>query len=263
MAEKVSSQRAELIELDSNGKPQPGENSPIPVQFNPETLKLSFSNQVTPPANNGTSDQNATSSTQFVGKGTTKLSLQLWFDVTGMLPNGLATQPEDKKDVRRLTSKVGYFITPKEVETDKYLPPAVRFQWGTFMFDGIMDSMEESLEFFSEDGIPLRASLSISISQQKIKFEFASTPNGQGANGVPGGDTPGTKPLAQAKAGLSLQAMASLQGKDWQAVASANGIENPRMLQPGQLVNMNVSKPSIRTTGPSVTISGPSINIGS
>jgi hypothetical protein len=26
---------------------------------------------------------------------------------------------------------------------------------------------------------------------------------------------------------------------DWQSVAAANGIENPRLLQPGQLLNLN------------------------
>ena len=49
------------------------------VQFNPETLKVSFSNQIVPPATSGSaSDQRGTSTTQFVGKGTTKLSVQLY-----------------------------------------------------------------------------------------------------------------------------------------------------------------------------------------
>jgi nucleoid-associated protein YgaU len=30
------------------------------------------------------------------------------------------------------------------------------------------------------------------------------------------------------------------RGKDWQAIASANGIENPRMLAPGQLIDLRV-----------------------
>ena len=53
--------------------------------------------------------------------------------------------------------------------------------------------------------------------------------------------TPGTRPLAQANSGDTLQGMADSQGKggDWQGIAAANGIENPRMLRPGQLINMN------------------------
>jgi hypothetical protein len=35
--------------------------------------------------------------------------------------------------------------------------------------------------------------------------------------------------------------MAASQGKgdDWQSIAQANNIENPRRLQPGQLIDMN------------------------
>jgi hypothetical protein len=37
-----------------------------------------------------------------------------------------------------------------------------------------------------------------------------------------------------------MQGMAAGQGKggNWQSIASANGIENPRMLAPGQLVDL-------------------------
>jgi hypothetical protein len=35
--------------------------------------------------------------------------------------------------------------------------------------------------------------------------------------------------------------MAAAQGlDDWQSIAQANGIENPRLLLPGQLVDLNV-----------------------
>ena len=57
----------------------------------------------------------------------------------------------------------------RKKEGDKFVPPAVRFLWGSFQFDGLMDSLEESLEFFSNDGRPLRASMSLTLSQQKIQ----------------------------------------------------------------------------------------------
>jgi hypothetical protein len=181
----------------------------------------------------GAGDQKGTPARQFVGAGTTKLSLQLWFDVTAPMP------PEQKKeqDVRKLTAKVAYFITPKP-EGDKFVPPAVRFIWGSFQFDGIMESMEESLEFFSSDGRPLRASVTINLTQQKItEFTFRATA-GPGAK-----PSPGTRPLTPAPQGKSVQSMADSQGKgdNWQDIASANGIENPRLLQPGQLLDLNAS----------------------
>ena len=151
MPDSQKLEKAELRELDAEFKNEINTDKKCQVQFNPETLKVSFANQVATPS--GAGDQQGTPARQFVGAGTTKLSLQLWFDVSAPMP------PEQKKeqDVRKLTAKVAYFITPKP-EGDKFVPPAVRFIWGSFQFDGIMESMEESLEFFSSDGRPLRAS---------------------------------------------------------------------------------------------------------
>ncbi|MBZ4417847.1 LysM peptidoglycan-binding domain-containing protein [Myxococcus sp. RHSTA-1-4] len=228
--------KAKLIQLDSNFEhPIDEDKTSTEVQFNPETLKVSYANQVQQPSGGG--DQRGTPAQQFVGAGTTKLAVQLWFDVTGQ-PEG-ATGAVD--DVRKLTEKVAFFITPKK-EGDKFIPPAVRFLWGSFRFDGIMESMEESLELFSAEGLPLRASVSFTLSQQKIdKFVFEPTAKPPaGASTSPSGKPAGTAPMTPAPAGSTMQGLAANQGKggNWQAIASANGIENPRRLAPGQLVDL-------------------------
>lgn len=233
MPESVKLEKAELRELDAEFSNEVNEENWAKVQFNPESLKVSFSNQIQTPA--GAGDQQGTPARQFVGAGTTKLSMQLWFDVTAPLPEG----EEQADDVRKLTQKIAYFITPKE-DGDQYVPPAVRFIWGSFQFDGIMDSLDENIEFFSSEGKPLRASMSLNLSQQKITlFTFRDT------GAAPGGasPTPGTTPLTQAPAGSTLQGLAASLGKagDWQAIAEANGIENPRILRPGQLIDMNLT----------------------
>ncbi len=226
--------KAVLQEIPPGKNPKPiNPDKDCTVQFNPESLKVSFSNQISKPE--GAPAKKGKPPTQFVGQGTTKLSLQLWFDVTALLP-----EQKQETDVRNLTKKVSYFITPKAGESaEKMIPPIVRFSWGSFQFDGIMESMEESLEFFSSDGRPLRASVTIGLTQQEItevKFnKDHKTP--------PGVTPPPTRPLAQAPAGSSVQSIADSQGKgdNWQDIAAANNIENPRMLQPGQLLDMNAS----------------------
>jgi hypothetical protein len=55
--------------------------------------------------------------------------------------------------------------------------------------------------------------------------------------------------MTEAPAGSNLQNMAASQSSGagggsglsggWQAIASANGIENPRLLDPGQLIDLN------------------------
>jgi len=235
-------EKAQLIELGSDLQPKTGGKT-VTVQFNPESLKVAYSNQVEKPdkADDGkkkAKDQSGPAAQQFVGAGATKLSLQLWFDVTGELPQGKA----DETDVRRLTQDVVYFITPAK-QGDQYMPPLVSFAWGTFQFDGIIDSLEETLEFFSPSGVPLRASVSLSMSQQRIQFSFRQpSPAAQAASG---GAPPGTRPLTQASAGASLQGMAQNAGRggDWRGIAEKNGVENPRLLRTGQMIDMDPGNP--------------------
>ena len=240
MAEPASNlARAEMIELKRDLSAPLGGGKKVKVQFNPETLKVSFANQLVQPSSGG--DQRGPAARQYVGAGTTKLNLQLWFDVTALPPD-----QQQVKDVRKLTQEVAYFITPKEQEgtnngQPQFVPPAVRFHWGSFQFDGLVDSLEESLEFFSPDGRPLRASVTLAVSQQKItKYAFGET--GAVAGGGPAiPSTPGTSPLTPASAGASVQSMADGigVGADWKSIAAANGIENPRLIEPGRLINLN------------------------
>lgn len=268
MADSMNLAKAMLQELDPDFQLTDSKEHWMTVQFNPETLKVTYTNHVVVP--DGLADQTGPSSMQFVGSGVMKLSLQLWFDVTVPalgpsvgaslsagplqasvgLGGGGDSDATRVNDVRKLTQKVAYFITPvqswRKTEDKKpvFIIPAVRFVWGSFQFDGFMETLEESIEFFSNEGIPLRASMAVGISQQKIeKFTF------RGGNGVAlslGIGVPGTQPLLQASAGATLQGLVDKQGQggNWQAVAAANGIENPRALNPGQLINVNVSGPS-------------------
>lgn len=202
----------------------------IAVQFNPESLKVAYANK------SAGGDQRGGSAVQFVGSGTTKLTLDLWFDVTAAAPDRPAG---DADDVRRLTEKVVNFIKPEPSdEADKFVPPGMRFLWGTFLFEGVVESINESLEFFSEAGKPLRAKLGLSIASQDIQFVFGA----QSADGVNAGPaTPGARPVASAREGDSVQQAAAREGRqdDWQSIADNNDIDNPRALSPGQPLDMS------------------------
>lgn len=221
--------KARLIELKQDLSSELPGGKKIDVQFNPENMKVTFANQVAEPK--GGDQKAGTAGRQFVGAGTTKLALTLWFDVTAM-----TEKPVD--DVRRLTADVLHFMTPQKAETDpkKLAPPGTRFSWGSFIFDGMVEGMEESLEFFSPAGKPLRAQVTLTLAQQKIlvsKFE------GDGA--VP--SRPGQRPFTPAPQNSSLQDMAAAQGKsdDWQGVAAANNVEDPLRMPPGALIDMDAS----------------------
>lgn len=238
--------KAKLIQVEwpngaTTAEPKSGGKT-VTVQFNPASLRVGYSNQVQ------TNDQSNNSSTQFVGKGSAKLSLELIFDISmplgqdsesGAPPSGSVT------DVRELTREVAFFITPLPAEGEdegKYIPPGTRFSWGSFYFDGIVESMDETLDLWSEDGRPLRATVALNMSQQGVVVGYNpdATDPPQAAAGAPAG----TRPLQAAQDGDSIQGMATKAGRpaDWKLIAQANGIENPRVLAPGTLVDMAVRR---------------------
>src|SRR3954470_11539386 len=124
--------KASLIQLKEDFKTPASPKNEIEVQFNPESLKVSYSNQL------AQGDQKGTSSMLTVGRGTTKMTVQLWFDVTAPVKGADGKQAID---VRDLTKRVMSFIEPVgdlDAKTPKLTSKVVRFEWGSFRFDGIM-----------------------------------------------------------------------------------------------------------------------------
>ncbi|MEO6092084.1 MAG: peptidoglycan-binding protein [Novosphingobium sp.] len=220
--------KARLIELKEDLSSELDGGKKIDVQFNPDTLKVTYANQVVQPE--GGNQAAGTAGRQFVGAGTTKLALTLWFDVTAMTESAV-------DDVRRLTRDVIHFMTPKASEQDanKLAPPGTRLSWGSFIFDGMVEGLEETLEYFSPEGKPLRASIVLTLAQQKI---LVSSFEGDGRVA-----RAGARPFASARQGDSLQGMAAGAGKggDWQGIAAANGIEDPLRMNAGQFVDLNAT----------------------
>ena len=122
-------QKAELRELDERLLKEVNKDRWVEVQVNPRDLRRSHLN----PA------------------GEARLALELWFDVAG------------KDDVRRLSERVAYFATPRPADGRTAGTPPVRFVWGEFRFDGRIEALEETLDFFSPDGRPQRARLVLSL----------------------------------------------------------------------------------------------------
>ncbi len=239
MTEAQNPAKATLRQLNPDGTPK--DNTAIPVQFNPETLKVSYSNQVVSQQTPASEEDGSTSS-QATGSAKTTLAIQLWFDVTGERPTDLDYGNTDSgtaapEDVRRLTKQVSDMMRPLEGER---VPLVVRFQWGTFMFDGLIESMEESLEFFSPQGVPIRASLSFSMTQQSLRMDFADLADNNAVSGTPttnSGSQPGTQPTTLSQEDetmLDVQQRERFPRSALKQVARQNNIENLRRLQPGQ-----------------------------
>jgi hypothetical protein len=234
MPEPAKLAKAVVAELDGT-RVKPG--TELRVQFNPESLRVAYANQLVQPPNAGDT------TTQWVGRGTTRLALQLVFDVTAP-----PFDADAAADVRKATARLVALISPGRPQqlpagpgggqpVTVQPPPRVRFGWGSFRFDGICDSIEETLELWSADGRPLRSTVQLALSSQEIQHEsdpeFRAHPPGAPAA------TPGSRPRTPVGPGGTVQSVA---GAGWQAVAAANGIEDPLRLAPGTLIDLGLPR---------------------
>lgn len=135
--------------------PDPKKNEVFEVQFNPTSLKIQYSNHADAGGVAAKAQPRQNPAVQ-----PAVLSFDLEYD----------TAENPGVDVRRLTAAVRQFVLPPE-KKPKSPAPLVRFLWGTFRFYGRVTSVTEDIDYFSREGLPLRAKLSLSITEQDPALE--------------------------------------------------------------------------------------------
>ena len=183
-----------------------GSNAKIDVHFNPESLQYAITNNL---KNKGKGNKKK----QYVSDSTGKLTMDLIFDTTG-----------SGEDVRLQTIQVAKFMEPNEADK---APPVVNFEWGLYTFKGMVETYKETIDYFSANGVPLRASVNITMSSQDKVFEGggkgdAST---EGSPGLPNSAIPAPASDGKGATGVATKAGNPAAAKD---IASNNGLENMR-----------------------------------
>ncbi len=189
------------------------DGDPIEVHFNPASLVYSLENSTRQQGNDP-------KRRQYAGQFTGKLTMDLQFDTTN-----------SGDDVRCITNQVALFMQSSAQATkagsgnssgaNAPAQPVLAFQWGTYVFKGIMESFKETIDFFSADGVPLRALVSIGLARQDNVFDEDQA--------LLGTDT-GAGSVVQTSSGDSATSAATKGGdpKASRALASANGLDNLR-----------------------------------
>ena len=184
------------------------DGTPLTVHFNPASLVYTVENST---QQQGSDPKRR----QFAGQFTGKLSMDLQFDTT-----------DTGVDVRQITGQVAMFMQSSasankgsDGGANAPAPAVLSFEWGAYQFQGFMESFKETIDFFSADGIPLRALVSIGLARQDNVFDTgsANTPPPSGS-------------LVPTSSSSSAVSAATLGGDPnaMRALASANGLENPR-----------------------------------
>src|SRR5262249_55809343 len=99
------------------------------------------------------------------------LAVDLVFDTTDQFE-----KKQGDANVRKVITKkiVELFVTPPaptDAANGNPIPanPCL-FQWGAFQFVGLVESYNETLAFFSASGVPLRATVSMSLKESRYKI---------------------------------------------------------------------------------------------
>ncbi len=179
-----------------------GQQKVVEVNFNPASLDHTITA-------NAQSAGGQTS--QVVGTSSAKLNMELLFDTT-----------DTGDDVRQKTHEIELMLKPARGTGGQNAPPqtapSVVFEWGALRFEGVVDSFKQTMDFFSANGVPLRASIALSLSQPDYQFDQQGA--GRSANVTGDVTVAGGAPSALAAAGGDPTAA--------RGIAAANGLESLR-----------------------------------
>ncbi len=193
--------------------------------FNPSEFTVERTNQFTEVSVPGLS----ASTFQFVRGGSRTITMDLFFDTY-----------EEKTDVRLYTDRITGWDTGStfsklsgggkglmDIDSDLHAPPICQFIWGSYIFPCIIERISKRFTMFLPDGIPVRATLSVTLREYKEYETQLQEAASQSA------DRTKTR---RVKEGESLQSIAAKEYGDpasWRSIAKANGIDNPRIVEPG------------------------------
>ncbi|MCL3861857.1 LysM peptidoglycan-binding domain-containing protein [Actinotalea sp. K2] len=197
----------------------------LPCLFNPAQLAISRSNTWAGDAMPG----RGVPQLRYTGAQSGTLSLELFFDTTN------AGVP-----VTRYTGKilalmdVDPSLPGANEATNNVRPPYVTFHWGDLhSFKAVVAQLDLTFTYFSSTGIPLRATLALTLKQYEPSKAFGPQ--------NPTSGTPSPHRVHRVQSGETLDRIAARYYGDstrWRSLASANSIDDPLALRPGALISI-------------------------
>jgi hypothetical protein len=155
---------------------------------------------------------------QFVRGETETLSLELFLDATSRR----GTVEEDLEKLRGFV----------RIHEELHAPPVCAFVWGDVSFEGVVTSLREKFSLFREDGRISRARVTLSMKSYRAAEVQQREINPS---------SPDRSRLHVVREGDRLPAIATAAYGDprqWRLIATANAIERPRFLAPGQALRI-------------------------
>jgi LysM repeat protein len=187
----------------------------IPLCFNPTEYQLQKTNNFAEIAIPGLE----TPPIQFVHGASEKLTAEVLVDTSDTLD-----------DVR--VAYVNKLRGLMDLNRELHAPPILRFVWDGQVFLGVLDSLTVTYVLFTPDGVPIRAKLSLSLKEYRpVEVQIKENPTA----------SPDFAKTYVVRRGDTLSGIAFALYRDssaWRAIATANQIQDPRTLPPGQIIQL-------------------------
>lgn len=181
------------------------------VIFNPAEYSLQKGNQFASAPLPGLSNPVLS----FVNGDADILSMDLFFDTY---------TNRGGSDVRDETKKIARLL---DIDPTIHAPPPVRFVWGPLSFRAVIERLSQRFTMFREDGVPVRATLSVTFKEYKtIEDQLSERP-------TESSDWTKRRVVADQDRLCLIAAIEYGDPTVWRVIADANEIDNPRILVPG------------------------------
>lgn len=202
---------------------------PIPVMYKPETLTWSKkaewnsaiggNDKCSGKEGKATPMRNVPQAT-FKGGGPEKLEFELFYDTT-----------DTQLDVRLLTKPIQLLVYKVPLRNE---PPLVMFSWGVILSKpSYIEDLEIDYTMFRADGTPLRAEISMTLTEYDLAFINALPMN-------PTSYSEARKTWVVTE-GQTLDWIAYQEygnANHWRHIAQVNNLANPRDLRSGQILKL-------------------------
>jgi Contractile injection system tube protein/LysM domain len=166
----------------------------------------------------------------FTGGTPWEITLQLLFD-TSLL--------KEHKEVRTLTGKLFDAMdatrdesagSPGKKTTKR--PPKITFDYGGFKFVGVAKNLSVQYTLFTQQGVPIRADVKLTLMQCNPKQEKGQNPTTLGEGGL------GAHVVRDGDSLASIAHQVYGDATQWRTIAQANGIDDPLRLRSGRMLSV-------------------------
>jgi hypothetical protein len=194
---------------------EPQEDPVVPLRFNPTEYQLTKANTFADIPIPGLESPLL----QYVRGGSEMLSVEALVDTSDTL-----------EDVRtRYVDRLRRLMSPNAKE---HAPPIVSFVWDRSVFTGVLENLGVTYVLFTPEGLPVRARLSLSLKEYRPAAQQVQDPPRQ---------SPTVDKSYEVRRGDTLSSIANAVYRDsgaWRELARANGIVDPRRLEPGRVLTV-------------------------